>query len=314
MKQNNEKEFVAGISVFSNFTLVILKLVCGFLMGSVSVISEAAHSAVDLLAAIIAYFAVLTSSKPPDKEHPHGHGKFENISGTVEALLIFLAAAWIINEAVKKLIHPRALEDMGWGVAVMALSSCANWLVSGLLFKTAKKTDSIALEADAWHLRTDVYTSLGVTLGLALMWLGKKFLPAVNVFWIDPVAAIFVALLIIRAAYELTLRSSRDLLDAGLPESEESEIKKYITDLIPLVVNYHNLRTRKSGPYRFVDVHLMVDENMTVKDSHDITARLAEKIQERFPDTRVMIHVEPCDGLCGRACLAGCLIGGRNKR
>ena len=156
---DKRKSSVALLSVASNTILVLLKLTVGIIIGSVSVISEAIHSSVDLLAAMIALFAVRTSGKPADAEHPFGHGKVENMSGTVEALLIFLAAGWIIFEAVKKLKNPEPLEEVGWGVAVMIVASAANILVSRALFKVGKETDSVALQADAWHLRTDVYTS-----------------------------------------------------------------------------------------------------------------------------------------------------------
>ena len=217
---DKRKSSVALLSVTSNTALVLLKLTVGIVIGSVSVISEAIHSGVDLLAAVIALFAVRTSGKPADTEHPFGHGKVENISGTVEALLIFLAAGWIIFEAVKKLRNPEPLEDVSWGVAVMTVSSAANILVSRSLFKVGKETDSVALQADAWHLRTDVYTSAGVMAGLAIIWIGKLVLPGTDLDWVDPVAAIGVALLIIKAAYKLTVESSRDLLDVSLPKDE----------------------------------------------------------------------------------------------
>ena len=209
---DKRKSSVALLSVASNTILVLLKLTVGIIIGSVSVISEAIHSSVDLLAALIALFAVRTSGKPADAEHPFGHGKVENISGTVEALLIFLAAGWIIFEAVKKLKDPEPLEEVGWGVAVMMVSSAANILVSKALFKVGKETDSVALQADAWHLRTDVYTSAGVMAGLAIIWIGRIVLPGTDLNWVDPVAAIGVALLIIKAAYQLTVESARDLL------------------------------------------------------------------------------------------------------
>ena len=162
---NREKTSIARLSILSNLTLVVLKLVVGFLIGSVSVISEAIHSGIDLVAAIIAYYSVKTSSLPPDQKHAFGHGKIENISGTVEALLIFVAAALIIYEAYKKLVHGVELEDVSLGIAVMLFSAIVNIFVSRILMKTAKKTESIALEADAWHLRTDVLTSWASSAG-----------------------------------------------------------------------------------------------------------------------------------------------------
>ena len=175
MKQetaNKRKVSVALLSVASNSILVLLKLIVGIMIGSVSVISEAIHSSVDLLAALIAMLAVKMSGKPADKDHPFGHGKFENISGTVEALLIFVAAAWIIFEAIKKLQNATPLDEAGWGVAVMLISVAANIFVSRRLFFVGKETDSVALQADAWHLRTDIYTSIGVICGLGIVWIG----------------------------------------------------------------------------------------------------------------------------------------------
>ena len=168
MNADQRKKRVALLSVLSNSTLVVLKLAVGLAIGSVSVISEAIHSGVDLVAAAIAYYSVRTSGIPADREHPYGHGKIENISGTVEALLIFIAAVWIFYEAIQKIVRPAPLEMAFWGVAVMFLSAVINTIVSRKLFRVGKETDSVALIADGWHLRTDVYTSAGVMLGLAV--------------------------------------------------------------------------------------------------------------------------------------------------
>ncbi len=220
-EEDRQKASVAKLSIISNASLVILKLIVGVMIGSVSVISEAIHSGVDLLAATIAFFAVRIAGKPADEGHPFGHYKVENISGTVEALLIFLAAGWIIFEAAKKLMSPQPMEEAGLGVAVMFVSSVANFFVSQRLFSVGRETDSMALKADAWHLRTDVYTSIGVMAGLAVIWIGEMLLPGTDLHWIDPLVAIGVAMLIIKAAYRLTLESARDLMDESLPDDEE---------------------------------------------------------------------------------------------
>jgi len=292
---NRKKSSAALLSVTSNTALVLLKLTVGIMIGSVSVISEAIHSGVDLLAAVIALFAVRTSGKPADPEHPFGHGKVENISGTVEALLIFLAAGWIIFEAAKKLTNPEPLEEVGWGVAVMIISSGANLLVSGMLFKVGRETDSVALQADAWHLRTDVYTSAGVMAGLAIIWIGKLVVPGINLDWVDPVAAIGVALLIIKAAYKLTVESARDLMDVSLPKDEEAGIRKLIAAFAPAVRGFHRLRTRKSGSHRFVEFHMIVDPSMSIDESHRIADMITCSIKQKYPDTTVNIHIEPCN-------------------
>ena len=204
MEADQRKRQVALLSVISNTTLVVLKLAVGLAISSVSVISEAIHSGVDLIAAGIAYYSVRTSGIPADREHPFGHGKIENISGTVEAILIFLAAGWIIYEAAQKIIRPEPLEMAAWGVAVMLLSAVVNTFVSRKLFRVGKETDSVALIADGWHLRTDVYTSAGVMAALAVIWAADLLAPEVNLHWVDPAAAIGVALLIIKAAWDLT--------------------------------------------------------------------------------------------------------------
>lgn len=308
MEAQRRKSAVAWLSVISNTSLVAGKLVVGLLIGSVSVISEAIHSGVDLLAAVIALFAVKTSYKVADEEHPFGHGKIENISGTVEAVLIFFAAGWIIYEATHKLLAPQPIEAAGWGVGVMLVSSVMNMIVSHRLFTIGKETDSIALQADAWHLRTDVYTSAGVMVGLGLILAGERFLPGTNLLWLDPVAAILVALMIVHAAWKLTVESGRDLLDASLPAEEIVWIQKHLRAADRSVRGFHHLRTRKSGSHRFVELHLVVDKDLSVEASHQLSDAVTRDIKEKLSDTTVTIHVEPCDGKCRPACLEGCLL------
>ncbi|NTW07250.1 MAG: cation transporter [Syntrophaceae bacterium] len=302
------KTRTAVLSVVSNTMLVTMKLFVGLLIGSVSIISEAIHSGFDLLAAVIALFSVKTSSIPADGDHPFGHGKIENISGTIEAILIFVAAIWIIVEAVKKLMHPEPIETIGWGVGVMLFSAIVNIAVSQRLFKVGRETDSIALQADAWHLRTDVYTSAGVMVSLALIWIGQWIFPGKDFFWLDPVAAIGVALLIIKAAYDLTAQSAKDLLDVHLPSVEVEWIRQCIVDCKSDIRGIHDLRTRKAGQFRFVEFHLQVDPNMSVMDSHEITKLLKKRIITQFPGTTVTIHIEPCDSICVDKCIEGCLL------
>jgi cation diffusion facilitator family transporter len=308
MEADKKKKQVALLSVVSNSILVALKLAVGLVIGSVSVISEAIHSGVDLIASGIAYYSVRTSGMPADREHPFGHGKIENISGTVEALLIFLAAAWILYEAVQKIVRPAPLELAFWGVAVMLLSAVMNTMVSRKLFQVGKETDSVALIADGWHLRTDVYTSAGVMMGLAVIWAASRFAPGVDLHWVDPAAAIAVAVLIIKAAWDLTVQSARDLLDVQLPGDEIAWLESLILQHQPVVKGYHKLRTRKAGNFRFVEFHIKVDPNMTVQSSHDITDDFSREIRGRFPGASVTIHIEPCDGSCTGSCLEGCLL------
>ena len=220
---DNLKENTAWISVISNSGLVLMKFIVGFAIGSVSIISEAIHSSMDLIAAVIAFFSVRKSAEPPDAQHEFGHGKFEDISGLVEALLIFIAAILIIRQALLKLFgeptEPFSLELLIFGIAVMGLSALVNWFVSQRLMKVAKQSESIALESDAWHLRTDVYTSLGVFIGLVLI-----RLTGITLF--DPLVALIVAVVIIKAAYDLIRRSFFDLIDHSIPAADEQRIQE----------------------------------------------------------------------------------------
>lgn len=300
MDPQKQKTAVAALSVASNTLLLAGKLTIGLLIGSVSVISEAIHSGFDLVASFIALFAVRTSSLPADNEHSFGHGKIENISGAVEALLIFLAAAWIIYEAIYKLIWPEPMGAVGWGVIVMMLSAAINIVVSHMLFKVARSNDSVALEADAWHLRTDVWTSASVTAGLALIWIGQTFWPGRDFHWLDPVIAIGVALLITKAAWNLTLHAIRDLLDANIPSEERTWLEQYLTDLRqddtqPHIHGFHKLRTRKSGTIRFVEFHLFVSPDMSVEQGHRLTQVIKAHIRRRLPKADILIHIEPYD-------------------
>ena len=302
---NAAKADVVKLSVASNACLVAFKLAVGLVIGSVSVLSEAIHSGVDLAAALIAYFAVRSSAQPADSDHPYGHGKFENISGFVEAILIFLAAAWIIYEAVRKLIHPEPIELIGWGILVMALSSFVNMIVSRMLFKVGNATDSIAIKADAWHLRTDVYTSMGVMTGLGLIWLIELLWTGHHVHWIDPLAAIVVALMIIKAAYDLTAQSLGDLLDEALPADDNRKIAELIKKQGE-IISFKNLRTRKAGATKFIEFDILVPSEMSVEKAHSLTDYIIADIESVLDRSTVVIHIEPCDKKCPPECVTNC--------
>lgn len=286
-----EKIAVAKLSVYSNTALVLVKLVVGVMMMSVGVISEALHSGIDLVAAVIARFSVKRSAEPADSDHRFGHGKFENFSGMIEGALIFVAAAVIIYEAGKRLIEPMEVEFLAAGMAVMGFSAVLNFFVSRRLMDVAKRTDSLALEADALHLKTDVWTSVGVFVALVVIYFtGERIL--------DPLIALFVAAFIIRAAYEITTRSSHGLLDVALPDSEMKAIEKIMNEHAAQYVNFHKLRARKTGSERQIDLHLTVPSDLSVKDSHDLAEHLEQEIRTVLPQTTTVIHVEPCDKAC----------------
>ncbi len=277
------KTKTARLSVISNSLLIIMKLAVGLLTRSVSIISEAIHSSMDLIAAVIAFSAVKISGTPADERHPFGHGKIENVSGVIEAVLIFVAAGWIIFEAVKKLLHPEEPGVLGLGILVMAVSAVINAFVSRRLYKVARLTDSVALEADALHLKTDVITSAGVALGLALMWLTGWYI-------LDPVIAILVALLIIYESWMLLRKAFFPLLDTALSEEELTKLKEILEQMD---VSYHDLRTRAAGHQRFVEFHLDVPPQETIETIHRQCDIIEERIGREFRDVRVVIHPEP---------------------
>jgi cation diffusion facilitator family transporter len=280
----NAKTSIARLSVISNTLLIVMKLIVGIISGSVSIISEAIHSSMDLLAAIIAFFAVKVSDVPPDSKHPYGHGKVENISGVIEGLLILVAAIWIIVEAIKKLLgEPFELESIWIGSLVMLVSAIVNTIVSRKLYKVARETNSVALEADALHLKTDVYTSLGVAVGLGLIML-------TGIKWFDPGIAILVALFIIRESFVLLKKAFWPLLDSSWGEDEIEDLEKKLN---VMEVNYHDLRTRVAGNYRFVDIHIEIPESESVGSAHQYCDRVEDELKSAYDNLTVTIHVEP---------------------
>jgi cation diffusion facilitator family transporter len=280
----NAKVRIARLSIISNTTLIIMKVVVGILSGSVSIISEAIHSSMDLIAAVIAFVSVKMSDTPPDHRHPYGHGKIENISGVIEGLLIVVAAVLIIVKAVKKLLgEPMELESIWIGSLVMFVSAGVNWIVSKKLYKVAHMTNSVALEADALHLRTDVWTSLGVAAGLGLIAL-------TGIKWLDPAVAILVALFIIRESYSLLHKAFSPLLDTAWGDADIGRLEEKLKEL---KVDYHDLRTRAAGNYKFLDIHIQIPETESVGNAHNYCDRIEDELKSSFRNLTINIHVEP---------------------
>jgi cation diffusion facilitator family transporter len=276
------------VSIGSNATLIVFKLVVGLLSGSISIISEALHSGSDLVASVIALFSVRGASRPADESHGYGHEKVENVSGVVEGLLIFAAAVVIVFEAVTKLIDGVHLEHVELGIAVMLVSAAVNLAVSRLyLYPVARRTDSAALEADAAHLLTDVYTSAGVAGGLILVQLtGYEFF--------DPLIALCVAVLIMWTAWRLVSHSTRVLLDEALPDDELELVREKVSEHRgELIIGYHKLRTRRAGSKRHIDLHITVPDEMTVGEAHAAAQHIEDDIAGLLPSVEVLVHIEP---------------------
>ncbi len=285
------KQRTASLSIISNLSLIIMKAIAGFYSGSVSIISEAIHSTLDLLAAIIAYFAVRISDKPADKEHPFGHGKYENISGVIEALLIFIAAIWIIYEAVNKLLHNENVlhnTSLNIGIIVMLVSGLVNVFVSMRLYKVARITNSVALEADALHLKTDIYTSVGVGLGLLAIKL-------TGYYFLDPLIALLVAAFITKEAYGLLKKAFNPLLDSSINDSELAELVTFIENNVEYPYSYADLRTRKSGATNIIQFKLIAEHQTMLIDAVIERKILNDKIMNQFKNSELIIILDVID-------------------
>jgi cation diffusion facilitator family transporter len=245
----------------------------------------------DLLAAVIANYSVRKAVEPADEDHPYGHGKYENLSGVIEAILIFIAAGIILYEAANKLLHSAEVEFLELGIVVMGISVVTNILVSRYLYKVAKEEDSMALEADALHLKTDVWTSLGIFAGLIVI-------KITNLPLLDPIIAIGVAVMIIRAAWDMTKRSGADLLDERLSPEDEKVIRDALEKHSSKFLGYHSLRTRKAGSERFVDLIMVIKYNMTIDEGHQLAELVEKDIISALKSTSITIHLEPCDKDC----------------
>ncbi len=293
------KRRAALVSVASNSSLIVIKLAAGLVSGSISILSEVLHSAMDLVASIIAYYSVKHASQPADKEHPFGHGKAENLSGIFEAALLIVAAAFIIYESIKRIFYNGEIQYASVALIVMAISSVVNMVVSRYLYKVARETDSLALEADAKHLSADVYTSMGVFIGLLIV-------SQTGITMLDPLVASIIALYIAYEGIVISKKSIHGLMDTRLPEDEERLIRKVLDKHKKELKNYHDLRTRKSGSERHVDFHAVLCKNADIGTIHDLMDKIEEDLCTIYPETHVLIHPEPCDYHNEERCTAHC--------
>ena len=283
------KTRAAGLSILSNSTLIVLKVVAGVITGSIALITEAIHSAVDLVASIVAYFSVRKADQPADEDHLYGHAKVENLAAALEGVLIVLGAAVIIFESVRRLGDPPHLESLGVGIAVIALSMVVNIAVSTWLYRQARATDSPALEGDAAHLRTDAMTSGGVLIGLIVV-------QVTGIEIIDPIIALTVAGAIVFAGVGIVSRSSRVLVDEALPSNELDEIRAAIQSNGAVEIHgFHKLRARRAGSRRYIDLHVQFKQGTSLERAHALSHDLSHAIEDRIRGADVLIHLEPED-------------------
>ncbi|MFZ6032063.1 MAG: cation diffusion facilitator family transporter [Melioribacter sp.] len=279
-----EKKSVALLSVFAALLITAFKIIVGVMTGSLGIISEALHSALDLIAAGITYLAVNISDKPADDKHHYGHGKIENYSALIETLLLFITSFWIIYEALRRLITNEVeIEVNVWAFVVIITSIIVDISRSRALKKAAVKHNSQALEADALHFSTDIWSSTVVLIGL----IGASF----NFFYADAIAGLAVAIIVLGVSYRLGKRSFDALIDRA-PEGLYEKIYG-IVNRLPDVVKSHDIKIRESGPYKFVDINIHVKNDLSIKEAHEISHRVEKAITKEIKNITVMVHAEP---------------------
>ncbi len=283
------KTRAATLSVGSNSALILIKVIAGTITGSVAILTEAVHSSIDLIASIVALFSVRKAEEPADESHRYGHEKMENLAAAIEGILILVGSAVIAFEAIRHLIHHNHVQMLGLGIGVVAFAIVVNLVVSTVISRNARATESAALEGDAAHLRTDALTATGVLIALALVKL-------TGAQWLDPAVALAVAASIVVTGVRLLNRSSRVLVDEALPAAEVGAIRQAIEEFGDRgVVGYHELRTRRAGSRRYVDLHVQFVRGTSLESAHYTAHQLQDTIARRLKGSDVLIHLEPED-------------------
>jgi cation diffusion facilitator family transporter len=290
----SEKQAAAGNSVWAAIFLTVIKLVVGFMTGSLGMLAEAAHSGLDLVAALVTFLAVNFSDRPADRDHTYGHGKIENFSALIETLLLVITCVWIVYESVQRLFfHATPVDANIWAFVVMGISIVVNMSRSKMLYEIARKHHSQALEADALHFSTDVWSSWVVVGGLALVWLGQNVDPAHEELFTkaDSVAALGVAVIVAFVTYDLGKRTVDVLLDrapSGIPEAIAEAAAR-----VDGVIEVGQVRVRRSGPRLFVDMTVGVDRNLSFEGTHAVAELVESRVQAVSPGADVVVHTDP---------------------
>lgn len=278
----------AWLSVVTAVIIILLKVAAYLLTGSIGFLSDALESGANILAAIITLVALVVAARPPDREHAYGHSKAEYLSSGAEGTLILLAAVFIIIQAISRLLNPEPLEQVGLGLVVSAVAALINFIVARILAQAGARHRSDALTADAKHLLTDVWTSVGVIVGVALVgvtgWL-----------WLDPLIALVVAMQIIITGYKLVRSAVNGLLDAGLPEEEVRQIQEILNGYMESGMSYHALRTRRAGAQRFLSVHIQVPGHWSVQRGHELMEAIELDMRKTLSPINVTTHIEPVE-------------------
>jgi cation diffusion facilitator family transporter len=276
----------AWLSIAAALSTILLKGIAWRLTDSVGLLSDAIESFVNLAGALMALAMLSLADRPADESHPYGHTKAEYFSSAFEGFLIFAAAVWIAVEAVGRLLNPRPVQAAAIGLGVAVVATIVNLATARILMTVGRKSRSITLEADAHHLLTDVWTSVGVIAGVGLVWL-------TGWLWLDPTIALLVAANIIWTGWHLMRRSAAGLMDASLPHSELTRIEAILASYRQQGLEFHALRTRQAGRRAFVTVHILVPGAWTVQQGHDWSERIEADLRKVLPGVHVTTHVEP---------------------
>ena len=268
---------------------IALKTAAYFYTGSIGLLSDALESFINLAAAVIALFLIKIATQPPDDEHAFGHDKAEYFSSGIEGMLIFFAAFGIFYSAVPRLFAPQPLENLGFGLAISLIATIINLIVGLILIRVGKRNHSIVLEADGRHLLTDVWTSVGVVLGIVIV-------SATGWLVLDPIMALLVALNIVWMGFQLIRRSAMGLMDTAVsPETLRKIVGILDRYVAEMKIDYHALRTRQSGARKFVYVHILVPDDWTVQKGHDLMEEIENEIRREVAHSVVFTHLEPLE-------------------
>ncbi len=282
------KSQVTYFSVGVNILLTLGKLAVGIATGSAAIISEAAHSASDLVTSLISLFSVREAEKPPDQDHPYGHGKYENFGSFAVALMIIASGIYVCSRALRELIFGVQIQSIGLGAGVMLGAAVANYFISAFLIKMGKKFDSPAIEADGWHSRSDVFTAGGVFVSLVIIHFTGWYA-------LDPAVAILISWVILYVGVHIGYEAFSVLVDSRIPVEAEEKIRRIIEARWEDYIEYHSFRARKAGSQVDMDLHLVFPDSTSLAEAHKVTEELERQISGIIPGTRVLIHIEPCD-------------------
>jgi cation diffusion facilitator family transporter len=279
--------------------LIVLKVIVSVISNSISIVAQTVDSVLDVFSISITLVALRMSGAPADRKHPFGYGKAEGLCALLQAVLVLGAGCFIVYSAIQRIINGAAI-DPDEGIVVMVISILASFFLSRHLRRVAKATDSTAVDASARNIGADVYSAAGVLVGLLLV-------RTTGLVVLDPIIAVIVAGLVLKAGYEVLIRALRELLDSALPKKERETLNNCLKEHSTQLVGFHAIRSRRSGKRRFIDLHILMPRYFSLEKAHDMCDHLERDIKDRIPNANVLIHMEPCKPKdCPQCAISGC--------